>query len=574
MIKDRIIKTKKSIRLFIKILCISPTIAAALFVLTIIIGLIPTLEVTIIANIGSALLNNKVEKIFLLLSVLIVCKLATLLFNQLVLICREKIHLKISKELELELINKTLKIELRDKEQIEYNDRYTRAFNAVNPNQLLSLLTTFPDFIANIVSVVSLSILLFSINYIVPIIIIGVFVLTIKEKISAIEKYYCSINEETTELRRTNKLISYIMNKNTLTELRMYRAYEWLLAQWKKCYNAWAKKHMKTITANSIKMQILSAFMERFVFPIICLVLYISESVSISNVIICLQGVEQLSASLNMIINNISFISVNGEICENYFGLLEHKEREPLVDVDTDAVAIECRDVCFAYEEDKNILKNINLSIARNEIVALVGYNGSGKTTLSKILLHIYKPTKGNMKYCWDKKFPKEAIIPKRSVLYQDFCVYKDMSIFENVAISKTEDIDIKQVENIVNSMGLKSSSVLIGNEFGGIELSSGQSQKVAFARCLNNKCGLVLLDEPLSFLDPYSEYNLIKKFIETFSGSTRIFTTHRLSCTKLADRILVMDDGNIVEEGDHNSLMEQKGKYYELFKAQAELYK
>ena len=215
---------------------------------------------------------------------------------------------------------------------------------------MLSLLTTFPDFIANIVSVISLSILLFSINYIVPIIIIGVFVLTIKEKISAIEKYYCSINEETTELRRTNKLISYIMNKNTLTELRMYRAYEWLLAQWKKCYNAWAKKHMKTITANSIKMQILSAFMERFVFPIICLVLYISKSVSISNVIICLQGVEQLSASLNMIINNISFISVNGEICENYFGLLEHKEREPLVDVDTDAVAIECRDVCFAYK--------------------------------------------------------------------------------------------------------------------------------------------------------------------------------------------------------------------------------
>lgn len=573
MKQGRMDKAKKSFKLFVKILRISPLITVILFVLTVMVGLLPTLEVAIIAKIGSEMLDFKFNAIIWLLLILILCKLVTLLLNQFSSVCREKIHLKISKELELELISKTLRIELREKEQIAYSDKYVRAFNAVNPNQLLSLLMTLPDFIANLVTVISLSILLFSINYFVPVIIICIFLLTIKKKISSIEKYYSCINQETTELRRTNKLISYITNKNTLTELRMYRAYEWMLSKWKKSYDNWAKKHLKTIIANSIRMQTLSAIIERFVFPMICLVLCICKSVNVTNIIICLQGAEQLSTALNMIVNNISFVSINGEICENYFSLLEHKESEIQESTDTAGVAIECDGISFAYDETGNVLNNIRLSIKRNEIIALVGYNGSGKTTLSKILLNIYKPSAGTIKYDWEGKNQSNSNLPRRSALYQDFCIYKDMSIFENISISMTEKNDDTRTKKLINGMGL-SSTALIGNEFGGIELSSGQSQKVAFARCLNSPSGLVLLDEPLSYLDPYAEYNLIKQFIETFSMSTRIFTTHRLSCTKLADRILVMDKGTIVEEGNHDSLMKEKGKYYELFKAQAELYR
>ena len=573
MKKDRLDRAKKSFKLFVKVLRVSPPIAVSLFVLTVVVGLLPTLEIAIIAKIGSELLDLNFNGIIGLLLILILCKLVTLLLNQLISICREKIHLKISKELELELINKTLRIELRDKEQITYNDKYARAFNAVNPNQLLSLLMTLPDFVANIVTAISLSILLFSINYIIPVIVIGVFLLTIKEKISSVEKYYSFLNQETTELRRTNKLISYITNKNTLTELRMYRAYDWMLSQWKKSYDNWAKKHIKTIAANSIKMQTLSAIMERFVFPLVCLVLCICKSVNVTNIIICLQGVEQLSAALNMMVNNISFVSINGEICDNYFSLLEHKEREIQEDQDSDGVEIQCNSISFAYDETGNALNNISISIKRNEIVALVGYNGSGKTTLSKILLNVYKPSEGTVKYDWAGKVESNSNLPRRSVLYQDFCIYKDMSIYENVSISTIEKNDETKTEELINSMGL-SSFTLLGNEFGGIELSSGQSQKVAFARCLNSPSGLALLDEPLSYLDPFAEYNLIKQFIETFGKSTRIFTTHRLSCTKLADRILVMDKGTIVEEGNHDSLMKKRGKYYELFNAQAELYR
>jgi ATP-binding cassette subfamily B protein len=286
-----------------------------------------------------------------------------------------------------------------------------------------------------------------------------------------------------------------------------------------------------------------------------------------------LQGAEQLSTALNMIVNNVSFVSINGEICENYFGLLQHKEREIQESIDSAGVAIQCDNISFAYDKTGNALNSISLSIKQNEIVALVGYNGSGKTTLSKILLNIYKPSAGIVQYNWEGKTRSNSNLPKRSALYQDFCIYKDMSIYENVSISMPEKNDDNRTEKLISRMGL-SSSTLIGNEFGGIELSSGQSQKVAFARCLNSPSGLVLLDEPLSHLDPYAEYNLIKQFIETFSMSTRIFTTHRLSCTKLADRILVMDKGTIVEEGKHDILMQKKGKYYELFNAQAELYR
>ena len=570
--KNRFSRTNKSFKLFAKVLRVSPAIVTSLLVLTLMVGLLPTLEVATIAKIGSEMLALNFNLVFRLLLVLILCKFVILLINRLISVCREKIILKVSKELELELINKTLRIELRDKEQITYNDKYARAFSAVNPNQLLSLLMTLPDFVANIVTAISLSILLFSINYIIPIIVIGLFLVSIKEKISSVEKYYSFLNQETTELRRTNKLISYITNKNTLTELRMYRAYDWMLSNWKKSYDNWAKKHINTITVNSVKMQTLSAIMERYVFPLVCLVLCICKSVDVTNTIICLQGVEQLSAALNMIVNNVSFVSINGEICENYFGLLEHKEREIQEDINSDGVAIECKGISFAYDEAGNVLNNISVSINRNEIVALVGYNGSGKTTLSKILLGVYKPSEGTVEYDWAGKVDGQSNLPKRSVLYQDFCIYKDMNIYENVAISAIGKSDETKTEELIGSIGL-SSSTLLGNEFGGIELSSGQAQKVALARCLNSPSGLALLDEPLSYLDPYAEYNLIKKFTATFNKSTRIFTTHRLSCTKLADRILVMDKGTIVEDGNHESLMKQKGKYYELFSAQAELY-
>ncbi|MBR6682269.1 MAG: ABC transporter ATP-binding protein [Clostridia bacterium] len=267
--------------------------------------------------------------------------------------------------------------------------------------------------------------------------------------------------------------------------------------------------------------------------------------------------------------------------------------------------SLEIRDASFSYEfenmprykfhdenysetkkaECKDVLKNVSLSIKAGEKIALVGYNGAGKTTLIKLIMRLYDVTDGEILYNGTniKEFDVDEYRNKIGVVFQDYKIFA-ASIAENVmngeyssqtdtqtvldALEKADFTDkLKMLENGIDTH--------LTREFDeeGTNLSGGEQQKIAIARVFAKNCDLMILDEPSSALDPIAEYKLNQAITEKTKDKTVIFIAHRLSTTRMADRIYMFESGKIVEEGSHEELMKLNGKYAEMFNVQAEKY-
>lgn len=242
---------------------------------------------------------------------------------------------------------------------------------------------------------------------------------------------------------------------------------------------------------------------------------------------------------------------------------------------------IELKNVSFTYPgNDKPTLKNINLTLNPYEKIALVGYNGAGKTTLTNLLLRLYDVTDGEI-LIGGRNIKDEIIKSHRnrfSAVFQDFQLFA-ATLGENVALDtdynenevmqalKHSGFD-KELPNGVNTEALR--------EFddSGMMFSGGEAQKITVARAFYKNCPYVIMDEPSANLDPVAEYNLNKSMTEVAKNKTVIFISHRLSTTRHADRIYVMENGEIVENGTHDELMSQNGKYAYMFNLQAEKYR
>lgn len=241
--------------------------------------------------------------------------------------------------------------------------------------------------------------------------------------------------------------------------------------------------------------------------------------------------------------------------------------------------------VTFAYPgADRPVLRDICLTIRRGQKIALVGYNGAGKSTLIKLLMRLYDPTGGTIALngkCagW---YTLESYRNKFGTVFQDYQLFA-ASIAENVVTDAFQESDREKVLKALADSGFGGKLAALPNgiqtpltrEFddGGVILSGGEAQKVAIARVFAKPCEIVILDEPSSALDPIAEYELNQAMMSAAFDKTVIFISHRLSTTKMADVIYMLDDGRIIEQGSHDELMALDGKYAEMFHLQAEKY-
>ena len=248
---------------------------------------------------------------------------------------------------------------------------------------------------------------------------------------------------------------------------------------------------------------------------------------------------------------------------------------------------LELKNVSFAYnDKDGNILHDINMVLHPGEKVALVGYNGAGKTTLIKLLMRLYDPTKGKIYYANNdiKKYNLKNYRERIGVIFQDYKIY-GAALKENVIMNDPQKIEYSEneIELALQESGF--GSRLNGLKYGletqmttefdaeGVDLSGGESQKVAISRVFYKKSDIMIMDEPSSALDPIAEYNLNKAMERAAKNKTVIYISHRLSTTKEADRIYMLEKGWLIEEGTHEELLELNGKYAEMWKAQAHYY-
>ena len=245
--------------------------------------------------------------------------------------------------------------------------------------------------------------------------------------------------------------------------------------------------------------------------------------------------------------------------------------------------AIRFEDVSFRYPNTAvDSLSRVSFTLDRGEIVAVVGANGSGKTTLAKLLAGLYCPTSGTVSTLSAGRWSpvSEPLVGQVTALFQDFARY-ELPLRDNVTISVTQDNDDEAVACVLERVGVSVDArrledgleSRLGRRFtDGVNLSGGEWQRVALARCLYSSAPFVILDEPSAAVDARGEAELFGTVRELAPDRGVLLISHRFATVRNADRIIVLDEGHVVESGTHEQLMEQGGPYRSLFTTQQEL--
>jgi ATP-binding cassette subfamily B protein len=299
-----------------------------------------------------------------------------------------------------------------------------------------------------------------------------------------------------------------------------------------------------------------------------------------------------LGNSFQSLLNGISDTYENTLYVNTLFGFLEYKPaivsppngRKP----DTTGLTIEFKHVSFTYpgpERKEPALRDVSFTIHAGEAIALVGRNGAGKTTIVKLLTRLYDPDDGQILVNGHdiKEYDLPALRAQIGVIFQDYVTYF-LTAARNVGVGRVETIDDRAgIEAAAAKSGADAViaklpemyDTQLGKWFDqGQQLSGGEWQKIALARAFMRDAQLLILDEPTSSLDPQAEYEVFARFRELTAGKSAVFISHRFSTVRLANRIIVLEDGGVLEEGTHEELLARNGRYAELFNLQAEAYR
>jgi ATP-binding cassette subfamily B protein len=246
----------------------------------------------------------------------------------------------------------------------------------------------------------------------------------------------------------------------------------------------------------------------------------------------------------------------------------------------------EFHNVSFRYPgSSRLILNRLNFHLHPGERVALIGENGQGKTTIVKLITRLYDPSEGQILLDGVdlREYNLEDVHREIGVIFQDFMRY-EMTARDNIAVGRVEEIDNLELLQTAARKSMADSTLarlpqryeqMLGRRFDqGVDLSGGEWQKVALARAYLRNAQLLILDEPTAALDARSEFEVFRRFSELTAGKTALLISHRFSTVRMADRIVVLDNGRIIEDGSHDQLASLGGRYAEMFEMQASSYR
>jgi ATP-binding cassette, subfamily B, bacterial len=298
----------------------------------------------------------------------------------------------------------------------------------------------------------------------------------------------------------------------------------------------------------------------------------------------------QASSNIQQIFSTVSGIADQALFLTD---LLAFFDMQPTIQSKPDALpaprpivrGFEFRNVSFRYPgSSRLVLNGLNFHLHPGERVALIGENGEGKTTIVKLITRLYDPTEGQVLLDGVdlKEYRLEDLYREIGVIFQDFMRY-EMTARENIAVGRIEEIDdLKMLETaarksladaVITKIG--GYDQMLGRRFEtGVDLSGGEWQKVALARAYLRDAQLLVLDEPTAALDARSEFEVFQRFAELTAGKMALFISHRFSTVRMADRIVVLENGKIAEEGSHDQLARLGGRYKEMFELQAASYR
>ena len=540
---------------------------------------------------GTSIWDQDFSMPLLYIGIACVIGLITAFFNYLTDYIKEAQSLTVTDYMFSVLHEKSAQTDLAFYESPEYRDTLYRA-QTEGPYRPTSIVNGLFEACQSGASFIAVFWLLFMFNPILPIIMVAATIPGVLLRLKYSQKIY-SWQEKRTEDERRSYYFHWMLTGDAhAKEFRLFNLGKHFITQFKSI-----KKTLKNEKLYFEKRRAFGDFIAQSsaTLAVFGSFVYIAfktaqGTITLGDMVLYLQGFQKglgflktfLESSAQMYEDNL-FLSQLYDFLKQKPKILEPKIPAPLPEkINTN---LEFKDVSFFYQNNvKNVINCVNFSIKPGEIVALVGENGSGKSTIVKLLARLYDPQEGNIFLDGQdiKNFKVNEFRKKISVVFQDHIKYQ-LSAKENIFLGDVEQKNnadkIKKaagqtdIDEVINSLP-KGYDTLMGKWFKhGEELSIGQWQMMAIARAFFRDAEIVILDEPSSALDPETEMTIFSKLKKLMKGRAALIISHRYSTVKMADKILVLDKGSIIEQGTHQELIEENKKYAGLYNKQANGY-
>ena len=499
---------------------------------------------------------------------------------------------KIEAYVEKKLFRKAAQVELACYEDPSFYDRYIRAMNE-SYRRMNQTMQALYQLIWSLFTLSANSFLLFLIDPWLILFALIPFALGIFRRLEYVAAYQLGVEVDKVVRRKYYVCRTFYLNEYA-KEMRVGGMYEAMLRDLKSTY----KDYLKIMRKYGLQRAIL-AYIQRIGLEVITILgasfysvwsaVFIGAEnggMSIGDCIVVLGSIGTVSYCLNGLVQNLAQFGEHALHLQDIRYFLDYENKIPAGHLEAPAGGdIAFQDISFRYAgSERYAVKNVSFQLRKGERIALVGSNGSGKTTLVKLLLRLYDPESGqitlNSKNI--KEFTHSSYRARFSTVFQDFKLFS-MTVRDNVLLRPERDGDEALVQTALEESGAaervsrlpKGINTMLTREFDdqGANLSVGEQQKLSLAHVFAEDTPFVILDEPSSALDPIAEYKMFENMMRATENRSVIFISHRLSSARLADRVLLMERGEITESGTHAELMAKNGNYAAMFRRQAENY-
>ena len=506
---------------------------------------------------------------------------------------------RVADQIRSRILKKAGNLDLAFYENPEFYDKLQNALNEIG-NRPLSLVQSMFSTVRELFALATIFTILTRLHWLIPLLLVAVTVPRTLVETHYGRSRWSLMTLRAPEARKANYFFSLLTSRWSAKEVQLFGLREYFSNAYRDKWRKFIKQNSSLIIARSKNVTLLGMFASLAAAACYMYVVLrtATGSITLGELTLYSQSVIMCQVSLANIFTRMSSLYENGLFLGNLFSFLDispedimgslvnlPSEHDPLRFPCPMRKGLEFKGVSFRYPgTDHAAIQDISFSISPGEKVAIVGENGAGKTTLVKLVTRLYDPTEGEILLDGHnlREYDLSDFQEKLSVIFQDFIRY-EFTARENIGLGDVQHLtEISRIEMAAEKSGAdsviaklpKGYETILGRRFAAeVDLSWGQWQRVALSRAFMRDAQIFILDEPTAHLDALAEYQIYDRFAELIGDRNAILISHRFPAIRMADHILVVSDGRLVEEGSHEDLMNRNGEYSHMFRQQIKEY-